>query len=109
MKFYAHGPLFAGVLATAGGRSAGVSPADAAERAKGPPPGPLEVLPDREPDPSTGRHQEAAVLHMDQPPPVTLRAARCALLAPRGRITAKIDETQRDVVARVAAPRRRKQ
>ena len=62
MKFYAHGPLFAGVLATAGGRSAGVSPADAAERAKGPPPGPLEVLPDREPDPTTGRHQEAAVL-----------------------------------------------
>eukprot|EP01050_Picozoa_sp_SAG11_P018949 SAG11_NODE_2945_length_2820_cov_2.401323_2_plen_302_part_00 len=62
MKFYAHGPLFAGVLATAGGRSAGVSPADARERAKAPPPTPMELLPDREPDPSTGRHQEAAVL-----------------------------------------------
>ena len=45
MKFFAHGPLFAGVLATQGGRSAGVPPAEAAARAQGPPPTPLELLP----------------------------------------------------------------
>jgi aryl-alcohol dehydrogenase-like predicted oxidoreductase len=61
MKFYSHGPLFAGVLATAGGRSAGVPPAEAALRAQGPPPTPMELIPDKPHDPTTGRHLEPAV------------------------------------------------
>ena len=75
MKFYAHGPLFAGVLATQGGRSAGVNPIDAAARAKeGFIPGPTEVLPDKPHDPATGRHLEPAVMREAR----VRRASPCA-------------------------------